>query len=157
MYACPFGVPNFEWEQRLALIVKCDLCVNRLGEGGQPACAATCPTEAIRFGLREDMLAMAHTRIKDQPDRYFDHVYGEYENGGTSTFYISPVPFEELGFPEVECGESTAHLNRLVTHGTPAVAAGVAIAMTAAYKAIERQGKDNEAAHAESHTGDEED
>jgi hypothetical protein len=27
-----------------------------------------------------------------------DHVYGEHEAGGTGFLYISPVPFEELGF-----------------------------------------------------------
>jgi formate dehydrogenase iron-sulfur subunit len=149
MYACPFEVPHFEWEQRLALIVKCDLCVDRLPQWGQPACAATCPTQAIQFGAREDMLDLAHERIKDQPERYIDHVYGENENGGTSTFYISPVPFEDLGFPTAACGESPAHFNRLVTHGTPAVAAGVALGMAGIYNAIKRQAEDNaQAEHA---------
>jgi formate dehydrogenase iron-sulfur subunit len=158
MYACPFKVPNFEWEKRLALIIKCDLCVNRLEGGQQPACAATCPTQAIQFGTREGMLDLAHARINSQPDRYIDHVYGEFENGGTSTFYISPVPFEDLGFPAAEQGESPAHFNRLVTHGTPTVAAGVALGMSAIYLAIERQGKDNAIAQAEEHTEcDEED
>jgi formate dehydrogenase iron-sulfur subunit len=150
MYACPFEVPNFEWEKRLALIVKCDMCAERLEEGQQPACAATCPTQAIQFGLREGMLDLAHARIKDQPERYIDHVYGEFENGGTSTYYISPVPFEDLGFPVAEAGESPAHFNRLVTHGTPTVAASVALGMSAIYLAIERQIKDNEAEQTES-------
>ena len=67
MYACPFEVPHFEWEQRFALIVKCDLCVARLEAGAQqPACAATCPTQAIQFGTHEAMLDLAHQR---DPDR----------------------------------------------------------------------------------------
>ena len=45
------------------------------------------------------MLAEAHKRIADRPDRYIDHVYGEKELGGTSVLYISRVPFEKLGFP----------------------------------------------------------
>jgi formate dehydrogenase iron-sulfur subunit len=146
MYACPFEVPHFEWEKRLALIVKCDLCLNRLADNGIPACAATCPTGAIQFGGWQEMLELAHVRIKQQPDRYIDHVYGEKENGGTSTFYISPVPFEELDFPAAECGESPAHFNRLVTHGTPTVAAGVALGMAGIYHAIKRQSTDNTAA-----------
>ena len=149
MYACPFQVPHFEWEKRLALIVKCDLCVNRLTEEQQPACAATCPTQAIQFGGREEMLKLAHTRIEQQPERYIDHVYGEYENGGTSTFYISPVPFEELGFPAAEPSESPAHFNRLVTHGTPTVAAGVALGMTSIYLTLKRQVEDNAAMQAD--------
>ncbi len=31
MYACPFGVPNYEWNQQFPLVVKCDMCVARLG------------------------------------------------------------------------------------------------------------------------------
>ena len=147
MYACPFEVPNFEWDKRLALIVKCDLCISRLEDGQQqPACAATCPTQAIQFGRREQMLALAYERIANEPQRYINHVYGEHENGGTCTFYISPVPFEQLGMPTTELTESPAHFNRLVTHGTPAVAASVAIGMSGIYLAIQRQEKDNAAA-----------
>jgi formate dehydrogenase iron-sulfur subunit len=122
------------------------MCVSRLEEGQLPACAATCPTRAILFGGRDEMLGLAHERIKNEPNRYIDHVYGEHENGGTSTFYISTVPFEQLGFPTTEQTESPAHFNRLVTHGTPAVAASVAIGMTGIYLAIQRQVKDNAAA-----------
>ncbi len=145
MYACPFEVPNFQWKERLALIVKCDLCVSRLAESQKPACAATCPTLAIQFGGKEDMLKLAYERIQNYPGRYIEHVYGEFENGGTATFYISPVPFEQLGFPSSERTESPAHFNRLVTHGTPAVAAGVAIGMSGVYYAIKRQSQDNAA------------
>ena len=136
MYACPFGVPNFEWEQMLPLIVKCDLCVSRLGEGeSEPACAATCPTDAILFGTKKEMLALAHEKIEANPDKYVDHVYGEHENGGTATFYISPIPFDELGFPGP--GEtSSAYSNRLVTHGTPAVAGAVAVGLSGIYLTI---------------------
>jgi formate dehydrogenase iron-sulfur subunit len=143
MYACPFEVPHFEWDQRFALITKCDLCVARLNEGqAQPACAATCPTGAIQFGKREDMLAMAHERIKNEPDRYVGHVFGEYENGGTSTFYLSPVPFEQLGFPAVETDHSPAEFNRMATEeGTPIIAGMVALGMTSIYLALEHFGK----------------
>ena len=45
------------------------------------------------------MLALAHKRIADRPDKYVDHIYGEKELGGTSVVYLSAVPFEKLGFP----------------------------------------------------------
>ena len=147
MYACPFEVPHFQWDQRFALITKCDLCVSRLEEGQtEPACAATCPTDAIQFGTRDDMLALAHKRIKEQPDRYINHIFGEHENGGTSTFYISPVPFEQLGFPTVETSESPAEFNRMATElGTPIIAGSVALGMTGIYMALEK-GKKKKAA-----------
>lgn len=145
MYACPFEVPHFEWSQQFALITKCDLCISRLAEGQkEPACAATCPTDAIQFGTRGDMLAMAHERIRSQPARYVEHIFGEHENGGTSTFYISPVSFDQLGFPAVETTDSPAHFNRIATEeGTPIIAATAAIGMTGIYLALEHNSKKN--------------
>lgn len=151
MYACPFEVPHFQWDQRFALITKCDFCVTRLGEGQtEPACAATCPTDAIQFGGQQEMRALAHERIKSEPGRYVDHIFGEHENGGTSTFYISPIPFEQLGFPSIETTESPAHFNRVATEeGTPIIAGSVALGMTGIYLALEHSHKKNAAHKAE--------
>lgn len=135
MYACPFGVPNYEWDRQLPLVVKCDMCYERLQGGEQPACAATCPTGAIKFGKYEDMLAKAHQLINDNPGKYISHVYGEEENGGTATLYISPVPFEELGFP-IAGTTSPAFSNRLVTEGTPLVAGAMLVGLSGAYLTI---------------------
>ncbi|MBI5930476.1 MAG: 4Fe-4S dicluster domain-containing protein [Chloroflexi bacterium] len=135
MYACPFEVPNYEWDERFPLVVKCDMCFSRLEEGQQPACAATCPTNAIRFGRYETMLAEAHRLITEHPDKYVQHVYGETENGGTATLYISPVPFEELGFPEAGT-TSPAYSNRLVTEGTPMVAGAMLVGLSGTYLTI---------------------
>ena len=44
---CPFGVINLDKSGRAVL--KCDLCVERLKEGMVPACAAACPTKALKF------------------------------------------------------------------------------------------------------------
>ena len=146
MYACPFQVPNYEWKEQLPLIVKCDMCVSRISDGrSEPACAATCPTDAIIFGKKSDMLAEAHRRIDASPGKFINHVYGETENGGTATFYISPVPFEDMGFPAADTS-SPAYFNRLVTHGTPAVAGAVAIGLSSVYLTI----KHHEEAMAES-------
>ena len=45
--ACPYGAPQFG---RDGTMQKCNLCVGRIGEGGVPACVATCPGEALDFG-----------------------------------------------------------------------------------------------------------
>lgn len=54
--------------------------------------------EAITFGKRSQLTAIARDRIKADPSRYINHIYGETEAGGTSWLYLSGVPFEELGF-----------------------------------------------------------
>ena len=44
LWSCPFGIPQFGEN---GLMQKCTMCYNRIDEGGQPACAANCPAEAI--------------------------------------------------------------------------------------------------------------
>ncbi len=151
MYACPFEVPHFEWSQRFSLVTKCDLCSSRLEEGQkETACAATCPTGAIQFGIRADMLASAHEQIRAKPGAYIDHVFGETENGGTSTFYISPVPFEQLGMPTTQRTSSPARSNRIVMEeGTPLIAGTAAVGMTAAYLVFEHMARKKRPAETE--------
>ncbi|MCJ7623305.1 MAG: 4Fe-4S dicluster domain-containing protein [Anaerolineaceae bacterium] len=99
MMACPFNVPKIDWDSLFPQISKCTLCFDRISNGEQPACVKSCPTGAIKFGDRIELLGEAKSRIKNYAGRYVEHVYGEKEVGGTSWLYLSPVPFEKLGFP----------------------------------------------------------
>ena len=104
MNACPFGVPHFDYDKGLipgAFIDKCTMCPQRIDIGMEPACVATCPTDALVFGERDDLIKEAHARIAAHPERYIDHVYGEFENGGTSYLILSHVPFNKLGLPNL--------------------------------------------------------
>jgi len=97
-------VPHFDWNKGILdqpLISKCTMCAHRLDIGQEPACTQTCPTGALRFGTRVEMLAEAKARIAATPGKYVNHAYGETENGGTSYLIISHVPFENLGLPKV--------------------------------------------------------
>jgi len=106
MVACPFQIPAYEYRDALAPRVrKCTFCFEKITrEGGAPACAKMCPREAIEFGPREAVLVLAQDRIANAGTRYRKHgpyvnrVYGDREVGGTAWMYISPVPFEQLGF-----------------------------------------------------------
>jgi Fe-S-cluster-containing dehydrogenase component len=98
MVSCPFDIPKFEYDSPVPKIQKCVMCHERLAEGKVPACVEGCPVEALTFGKRRDLMELARMRIYAQPDRYVRHIYGEREVGGTSWLYVSPVPFEELGF-----------------------------------------------------------
>jgi formate dehydrogenase iron-sulfur subunit len=96
------------------------------------------------------MLNEAHQRIQNEPNRYVNHVFGEHENGGTSTFTISPVPFEQLGFPAVQTTESPAEFNRLATEiGTPVIASTVAVGMTGIYLMLNHKEHKKDGKHAE--------
>lgn len=100
MVACPFSVPAYDYESALdPRIVKCTMCHDRVKAGGIPACAEACPVGAVTFGKRADLLKLAREKIRRNPDRYVDHVFGEREVGGTGWLYLAGVPFESLDFP----------------------------------------------------------
>ena len=99
MLACPFGVPKFEYDDPTPYVRKCTFCAARQAKGLPPACAEACPTGALTFGTRGNLLEEAKLRIYQNPDAYVHHVYGEHEAGGTSWLYISDVPLETLGLP----------------------------------------------------------
>lgn len=101
MIACPFEIPTFEYDRALdPRIRKCTMCYPRLIKGKLPGCVLACPTEALTFGKRKDLIRIARERIRKYPGRYVDHIYGEHEMGGTSWLYLSGVPFKELGMHE---------------------------------------------------------
>ncbi len=136
-YACPFDVPTFGWDGALGVISKCDYCQDRLAVGEKAACTSACPTGALKGGTREEMLAEAHARIKANPDRYVNHVYGEFEVGGTSRLYISDVPFEELGFKDLP-EQRVAQYSEPIMKRTPVIALGVATVATGLFSLLGR-------------------
>ncbi|MFZ5823365.1 MAG: 4Fe-4S dicluster domain-containing protein [Bacillota bacterium] len=91
---CPFGVPKYEYDKAVPKMQKCDMCFDRISAGMEPACAATCPSDAIIFGERADLLKTAKERIARGDGKYMDHVYGEHEAGGTAVMYISSVELD---------------------------------------------------------------
>lgn len=100
MTACPFYIPAFEYFNATSPVIqKCTMCYPRISEGIIPGCAEACAVEAITFGKRSELIKLARDRIRSEPDRYIDHIYGELEVGGTDWLYISGVPFEELDLP----------------------------------------------------------
>ncbi|MBM3907321.1 MAG: 4Fe-4S dicluster domain-containing protein [Gemmatimonadetes bacterium] len=102
MVACPFQIPAFEYHKAIQpRIMKCDFCTDRRKEGKLPGCVEACPVEALTFGPREELVRVARDKIRRNPDRYLDHIYGEREVGGTSWMYLADRKFEELAFPKL--------------------------------------------------------
>jgi hypothetical protein len=85
------------------------------------------------FGDRDELIAEAEARIQADPDRYFPHVYGQEELGGTSWLYLSPVPFEELDFPTLKNEPVTELSEAVATYGTAGVAASVTFLLGGLY------------------------
>lgn len=134
--ACPFGVPRFDWDDGTAPeIHKCWLCGERLQNGQDPVCVEACPSGALRFGTRERLLVQAHAKIASDPERYLDHVFGEFEVGGTAMLYLSDVPFDQLGFPTDLSLTAPPEQTHKIISKLPFVLTGVTVAMagTAAY------------------------
>ena len=131
MVACPFNVPTYEWSARVPSVRKCDMCIDRLRDGKTTACAEICPQEATIAGTREELLAEAHRRIKESPEDYEDHVYGEYEIGGTSVLFITPFPVEQLGFKPELGNEPLADLPWRILKRVPAIGVSVGASLLA--------------------------
>ena len=85
---CPFDVPRISTVDNKAY--KCSLCSDRVGVGLEPACVKTCPTGAIRFGTKEDMLHFGEVRVADLKERGYANagVYDPEGVGGTHVVYV---------------------------------------------------------------------
>lgn len=100
---CPWDIPQRQTGVGLYLdllpalagngvMYKCNRCYERLTQGNVPACIEACPEDVQTIGPRSEILKKAHDLAKETNG----YIYGENENGGTHTIYVSPVPFEEL-------------------------------------------------------------
>ena len=99
MIACPYDIPAYEYFNAFdPKIRKCTMCYDLVKEGKIPACANICPKEAITFGKRSDLIALARDKIRKYPDRYNPHIFGEDEVGGSSWLYLAGTDFSNIGF-----------------------------------------------------------
>jgi formate dehydrogenase iron-sulfur subunit len=160
IWACPWGVPTAEWDSLAPKIQKCTHCADRsdqpipLALNGQalsleqgnlyrenivtPACVKACPADCLRFGTREEILQEAHNRISAHPDKYVDHIYGEKEAGGTSVLYLSSVPFEKIGFPDVGT-KPYPGFSKMALHAVPPAVLAVGALLGCVYAFLKRR------------------
>ena len=100
---CPFDIPRISKTAHVAR--KCTLCSDRIAVGQGPACAKACPTQAIVFGTKEDMIAHAEERITDLKSRGYENagLYDAPGVGGTHVMYVlhhADKPSIYSGLPE---------------------------------------------------------
>lgn len=105
---CPWHIPQRQSGVGLYLklqpmpagggvMYKCDFCRDRIKNGKIPACAEACEKRLgekrpLFFAKRDEILKKAHARARE----INGFIYGEKENGGTATLYVSKVPFEKI-------------------------------------------------------------
>lgn len=103
--SCPYNIPR---QAENGTLGKCDMCNDRVHNGLKPACVTACPTGAMTFGDREEILAMAKKRLAKVKQKFpkamllnpdevnviylvgFDPaLYSEYAVAGTSRGGVS--------------------------------------------------------------------
>ncbi|ABF39460.1 4Fe-4S ferredoxin, iron-sulfur binding protein [Candidatus Koribacter versatilis Ellin345] len=160
VWACPWGVPTPEWDSLTPKIKKCTHCADREDQPvplernsvpltadetdrykksiTTPACVKACPADALTFGDRDSILQDAHARIAAHPDKYVDHIYGEKEAGGTTVVYLSSVPFEKIGFPDVGT-KPYPGFSRTALHAVPPAVIAVGAMLGGVYSFMKRR------------------
>ncbi|MBU0544973.1 MAG: 4Fe-4S dicluster domain-containing protein [Proteobacteria bacterium] len=152
---CPWEIPQRQTGTGLYLDIlpafagngvmyKCDRCYNRIAEGKPPACIEVCPENVQEIGPRNEIIKKALALAKETNG----YIYGENENGGTNTIYVSPVSFEELN-KAIKTGKGKPHLkavsdsmgkaNNLLAALAIAPIAGIAAAVGTLYKNSRRE------------------
>jgi formate dehydrogenase iron-sulfur subunit len=58
--SCPYNIPRKAEDGTLA---KCDMCSDRVENGMLPACVKVCPTGAMNFGERDEIMDLAQQRL----------------------------------------------------------------------------------------------
>lgn len=85
---CPFDIPRLS--KKDGKVYKCTLCSDRVTVGLEPACIKACPTQALVFGSKADMIEHAHERIAELKERGFEQagLYDPAGVGGTHVMYV---------------------------------------------------------------------
>jgi formate dehydrogenase iron-sulfur subunit len=105
---CPFDVPRLKeadfWGK--GKTTKCTFCQDRVHNGLIPACAKACPTGAIKFGERDELVAEGRARVETLKGRGFAdaNLYGENLLGGLGMMYVLTDPPSVFDLPEAPSG-----------------------------------------------------
>lgn len=100
--ACPWGIPQRQAGVGIYLKIapklagggamfKCDMCKDLLALNQKPACETQCPKNALIFD-KKSVIAKLVQKAKNEGK----FIYGDTQNGGTSTFYISSIDFKNI-------------------------------------------------------------
>lgn len=105
--ACPFNVPRSERNllTGIAKMDKCTFCttpgLDRIAEGWEPACVKTCPTDALIYGNRDELVAEGKKRVQALKAKGYSNAcfYGDKELDGLHVMYVLDDSPEVYGLP----------------------------------------------------------
>lgn len=108
---CPFNIPRLDAEpvSGVGKMDKCTLCttpgLDRLSIGQEPACVKTCPTDALIYGDRDELVVEGKGRVAALKSPHSEAypkatLYGERELGGLHVLYVLTDSPEVYGLPK---------------------------------------------------------
>jgi formate dehydrogenase iron-sulfur subunit len=117
---CPFDVPRYDENDKIS---KCTLCADRISNNLTTACSKVCPTGAIKFGSRNDLVAHAKTAGFN--------IYGEKDLQGLGVMFALKEEPATYALPKPTYNASIAlwdgFLRPLTVLGLGAVAAAALV------------------------------
>jgi formate dehydrogenase iron-sulfur subunit len=66
--SCPYDIPRQNLQTKV--MTKCTMCIDRIKNDRVPACVMSCPTSAMVFGDRSQILAKAEKRVAELKKSY---------------------------------------------------------------------------------------
>jgi formate dehydrogenase iron-sulfur subunit len=129
---CPFDIPRYSKQDKKAY--KCTLCSDRVAVGLEPACIKACPTQALSFGSKADMVEQARERLGDLRERGFERaeVYDPPGVGGTHVIYVLPRGDQPEAYGLPASPQVSGAIRALRSVAARAVGVGTMIAVAAA-------------------------
>ena len=108
--------------------------------GGTPWCVKTCPSRALMYGERDEILAEARARVEGIKARYPKaRVYGETEAGGLGVIMVLPDDPEVLDLPGNPSVPPTMALWQKIVQPASMGITGLSIAVTGIAAVIARR------------------
>ncbi len=110
--ACPFGAPVMDDEREKA--EKCSFCHQEVLRGRSTICADACPTGAILYGEREEMISKGEERVSELIDKGKEdaNLYGAE---GTGVLIVMDYDYAEYDLPEEDDLASNINLPKFAS------------------------------------------
>ena len=102
--SCPYDIPRRD--PATGLVSKCTMCLDRVQNGLFPACVKACPTGAMSFGDRDDILPLAQKRLALLKKKGYDKA-GLLDDEDVRTVYLvadDPVLYHRFAVARNDTG-----------------------------------------------------